>query len=76
MTADICTAAFKSWHSEWWNNEQNPIDKSNAQAAFFAGWDAKKIPSREQIALTVAQFFGSDDTPEDVADAILKLFNK
>lgn len=37
---------------------------------------AAPAPSREQVAATIAQFFGPNDSPEDAADAVLALFEK
>jgi hypothetical protein len=33
--------AFLAWYLNWWKNQPNQIAESNAQAAFFAGWDAR-----------------------------------
>lgn len=36
---------FKTWFARWWENEPNAIAGSNAQSAFYAGWDARGLPS-------------------------------
>ena len=36
---------FKTWFACWWKNEPNAIAESNAQSAFYAGWDARGLPS-------------------------------
>ena len=36
---------FKTWFACWWKNEPNAIAESNAQSAFYAGWDALGLPS-------------------------------
>ena len=34
---------FKTWFACWWKNEPNAIAESNAQSAFYAGWDARGL---------------------------------
>lgn len=41
MVAKALREAFNDWHERWWKNEPNAIAKSNALAAFYAGWDAR-----------------------------------
>jgi hypothetical protein len=36
---------FKTWFACWWKNEPNAIAESNAQSAFYAGWDARGLSS-------------------------------
>lgn len=36
---------FKTWFACWWKNEPNAIAESNAQSAFYAGWDARGLLS-------------------------------
>lgn len=41
-----CVLAFQAWHERWWRNEPNPVAESNAQSAFFAGWEARGRENR------------------------------
>ncbi|MEV8338509.1 hypothetical protein [Leucobacter sp. NPDC077196] len=49
-----CVLAFQAWHKQWWRNEPNPVAESNAQSAFFAGWEARgasTAPSSDRAKL-------------------------
>lgn len=81
MTADIRTAAeavpvFRFTNTQWREYQQIP-DQGYSHRHWIEHqvneWAARVTPTQEQIAMTVAQFFGPGDTPEDVADAVLTL---
>lgn len=77
MTADIRTAAradAKEIYIEGQTDDAYTVRKE--VRAFVAGavWAQSRVtPTVDQLAMTVAQFFGPNDSPEDVAKAVLKL---
>ena len=42
-SAESPVEPFKTWFACWWKNEPNAIAESNAQSAFYAGWDARGL---------------------------------
>lgn len=77
MTADIRAAARAQAGTHYIAGEtDDEYTVSQEVAAFIYGaeFGADRVtPTHDQIAMTVAQFFGPRDTPEDVATAVLKL---
>lgn len=61
-------------------SEHHPVSPCDdlERAAFVAGatWAASRLPSRDEIADRAAWFFGPEDTPEQAADAVLKLIEE
>lgn len=77
MTTDIRTAARTEAFNNHYSHKQvrDRYDADLLMAGFQEGavWAAARVtPTRDELAQIVATFFGPSDTPEDVADAILK----